>query len=699
MFYSKKNNYIEHFIQIFLSGLFFIILIVFSSYAKANSIVETGSVKEIKKISDAINLAGNEYKLSVENKKIIMQEEYKEANMFLEQAQKNMVALETKISREKKNDFDKAKTQITQIIKIISDKENPEIMLKQVKQADIALENLAGTTLKEFPLLAPSINMGQQVFAQNCAVCHGVKGFGDGPSAATLEPKPVNFHDLQFMRESSPYSFYRAVKNGINGTGMPSWEYQLSLKEKWAVIQYVRQFSFEENSLKKGKLLFDKYSGFDYSKIIKINDNADKSDQNLFNLLKKEPVFSQESDDNIFNLINYLRTEKTTYKDIKLTAENILSKKENIEKTINEIKTLLDASRKSYNAGNFQEAINNTNSAYLSFEPIEKELGAKDTPLARKLELNFNSLKGFYGTSGNIEKVDALISEIEQGLEKSIMILTVNKQGLGLFLQSMFLIMREGFEAIIIIAALITFVKKATPDTNLERNIYKGVILGLLASIATAFILESILKNSTFSKEFIEGFTVLLAAAILFYVSHWLISKTQAQQWQTFIRSTLKNALSGKNQLAIASVGFLSVYREGFETILFYKALLTTSNSNQMIVTGFLAGCVALAVISVLFYKFSVKIPIREFFIVTGLLLYYMVFSFVGKGIHELQEGNMLSITGLNYIPEIDFIGLYPTVETTLAQIIILLAWVGAVIYSFISSRLKNEQIIEKPAN
>lgn len=677
----------------FSASLFLTVVFMFLSFIQPDNAiaVDTMAIKEIKKISDSLNIAKEEYSIAVKDKKIVSNDEYNEAILFLEQTQKSLLNLSSMSSGFDQSAFEKAKNNINLIDTQIKAKEDPKLILEQVKLTDQSLENLAKVSLKEFPLKIPSLNNGRKIYEQNCATCHGVKGLGDGPSAATLNPKPVKFHDEEFIHSTSPYTFYRAIKNGIPGTAMPAWDYQLSLQEKWDVIRYIRSFVQKPNNNKE---LLDQVNMNNISNYKSLQDIAftsDKSDIEIVELLKNNQKFANLKDEDLITVVNYIRDEKTIISQTNQSQE--LSKSEYLEQKINEIKGLLSDSKQSYQSDNNKDAIDKSIAAYLAFEPLERELGAKDTELARKLELNFNSLKGFYSTKNNNQKIESIIKEIETGLADTKNILTKENDGLALLFQSLFLILREGFEAIIIIMALIAFIKKSSNDRNLLKNLYYGIGLGVLASIVTAFILETILQKSNFSKEFLEGFTILLAAAMLFYVSHWLISKTQSDQWQKFIRTTLSSALSNKNQLAIVSVGFLSVYREGFETILFYKALYSTSSNANMISLGLVLGCIALAVISVLFYKFSVKIPIREFFFVTGLLLYYMVFSFVGKGLHEFQEGNILSITALNFIPEIDLIGLYPTMETVTAQIIILLAWIFAVIYSF---KEKSEKITEK---
>ena len=163
---------------------------------------------------------------------------------------------------------------------------------------------------------------------------------------------------------------------------------------------------------------------------------------------------------------------------------------------------------------------------------------------------------------------------------------------------------------------------------------------------------------------------MLVAVAVLFSVSYWLISKVEAAKWQRFIKEKVTAALERGGGRALAMVAFLAVYREGAETALFYQALFNEGQGNGLPITvGILVGFAVLAVIFTLFYRFGVRIPLRPFFATTSVLLYYMAFVFAGKGVRELQEGNAVPITVLPGFPHVDTLGLYPTVETLLTQV------------------------------
>jgi len=251
------------------------------------------------------------------------------------------------------------------------------------------------------------------------------------------------------------------------------------------------------------------------------------------------------------------------------------------------------------------------------------------------------------------------------------------------FLQSFLIILREGFEAILVIGAVVAFLLKTGHRERL-KSIWVGVAAALVASAATAIVLATVLRAVPASREVIEGLTMLIAVGVLFSVSYWLISKVEAAKWQQFIRGKVNAALEHGGGKALAFVAFLAVYREGAETALFYQALFNEGHGNGLPITfGIFVGFAVLAVIFTLFYRFGVRIPLRPFFATTSVLLYYMAFVFMGKGIRELQEGNLMSITVLPGFPHVEALGLFPSVETLLGQALLIVLFVFALAKTF----------------
>jgi len=225
----------------------------------------------------------------------------------------------------------------------------------------------------------------------------------------------------------------------------------------------------------------------------------------------------------------------------------------------------------------------------------------------------------------------------------------------------------------LVITALVTYLRRQGADQQLPV-IYYGVGLALLASVLTAWLLQAIFHiNGGASQEALEGVTMLIAAAVLFYVSYWLISKSEASRWQAWIRGQINQALSKGSLFALGFAAFLAVYREGAETVLFYQALAGQVDGQWLaLLTGISAAALALVAMYWVMRKASLRLPIGLFFAITAGLLYYLAISFAGNGVLELQQAGWIAITPLDWLPSITWLGVYPTLETSLAQLLLL---------------------------
>ena len=313
--------------------------------------------------------------------------------------------------------------------------------------------------------------------------------------------------------------------------------------------------------------------------------------------------------------------------------------------------------------------------AYLAFEEIETDVRARNASLAGRIEDEFARLRERAAAGAPPEELRDLHRTLLGDLENAERVATDRASGTNLFVQSFLLLAREGFEAILIIAALMTFLTKAGAAAR-RREVAWGAWAAVGASAVTAALFELLLETTPGQRDVLEGVTMLLAVAVLFYVSYWLLSKIEADKWSAFLKGKMRDALSSGSALALASVAFLAVYREGVETILFYKALLVSgSGQTGAVIGGVALGAVALVVLYVLIMRLGVRIPMKPFFAVTGALLYYMAFVFAGKGIAELQEGG---VVGTTVIPSLEwlrvpFLGIYPTVQSLAPQTLLAL--------------------------
>jgi len=334
--------------------------------------------------------------------------------------------------------------------------------------------------------------------------------------------------------------------------------------------------------------------------------------------------------------------------------------------------------------------------AYLAFEAVEGPVRVADAGLASRAERRFAALRE--AASVRALTLDDQYVELLATLDSSEAALTAPHTGWGLLAESFLLIVREGFEAILIVGAIMAVVLHAgTPKQR--TSVRWGIALALAASLATAALLDRLVAGAVAQREALEGGVMLVAAAVLFYVSYWLFSKVDARIWQRFVKEKIERAAVSGSAFALASVAFLAVYREGFETVLFYKALYVTGGGGGAapITFGLAAGAVVLVAVYVGIERFGIRIPLRPFFAVTGATLYFMAFVFAGDGVKELQEGAIVPTTLIPGAPRWEFFGIYPTVESLALQGLVFLGLVIAVVW-WLRQRRRGDAAVESTA-
>jgi high-affinity iron transporter len=320
--------------------------------------------------------------------------------------------------------------------------------------------------------------------------------------------------------------------------------------------------------------------------------------------------------------------------------------------------------------------------AYLTFEQVETEVQARNARLAGEIEAAFDALRT-HVRRGDQQELAAIRQRLLAALERAERVMVDRPSAMNLFVSSFILMVREGFEAILIVAALMAFLAKAGAPER-RREVARGAWAAVAASIATWALVELLFQIKPGQRGAIEGFTMLLAAAVLFYVSYWLLSKIEAAKWTAFVKDKMESALSSGSGLALSAVAFLAVYREGFETILFYKALFGSAGSEGTvsILVGIAAGAVGLVAVYLLINQLGLRVAMKPFFAVTGAMLYYMAFVFAGKGVAELQEGGVVGLTVVEGVPRIPVLGIYPTAESLALQGLLVILAVVALVWA-----------------
>lgn len=311
---------------------------------------------------------------------------------------------------------------------------------------------------------------------------------------------------------------------------------------------------------------------------------------------------------------------------------------------------------------------------------MEVAVGSENPGRKSELESRFGAVIGLAGRGAPPAEVAAAWQDLRALLRQTAQEQAQAAGGpFAAFLQAFLILLREGFEAILVVGALIAYLRRSGAEDKL-RIVWGGVAAALVASLAVAWLLSSVITLSGKNQEAVEGATLLLAAAVLVYVSHWLFAKRETARWQGYVKSQLEDALSSGRALSLGLAAFLAVFREGAETVLFYQALLAGSAGDEgAVLAGFGAGAIALAVVYMVMKQAAVRLPLGLFFGATAVLLYALAVSFAGTGILELQEARWVSSTPVAAMPTVPWLGLYPTVESLAAQGLLLALLIPAV--------------------
>lgn len=348
----------------------------------------------------------------------------------------------------------------------------------------------------------------------------------------------------------------------------------------------------------------------------------------------------------------------------------------------------LDEAADRYAAGDRDRAKALLSSAYFDlFEArgLEAALGAKFPERKTAVEGKFAEIRGLLGPATPADAVRSAVESLKADLREAAGLLGHPQSPGTAFFNALLIILREGFEAILIITALVAYLLKAGRADKV-RVVYQASGVAIVASLLTAVVVQTLFRASSRHQETLEGATMLLATAVLFYVSYWLTSKAEAARWQAYIRDRVQVSLGSGSVAALWSAAFLAVYREGAETVLFYQALLAGADAGgrSAVLGGFGVGTAGLVLLFHLLRSGAARIPIRAFFTVTSLLLYYLALAFAGKAIRELQESGLIGITPATWVPTSELLGLYPTWESVGLQLLLVGAAAFALAYLYL---------------
>jgi len=366
---------------------------------------------------------------------------------------------------------------------------------------------------------------------------------------------------------------------------------------------------------------------------------------------------------------------------LKQTIEDFVAGKETAEVVEGEysLATLIayiDEANDFVNAGDYQAASNKIREFITIWPSVEIEISTRNGSLYTKIESDMpiiasDLLKSNVDQQAITKQLNTFRTEIE----------LIQGDSDYTIWDAALILLREGLEALLIILALVSFLNKSGQN-KMRKWIYVGAFVGVLLSAVAAILMSTILNSATIdtNRELMEGYVGLIAAAMMIGVGIWLHSKSSVVSWNRYISKQMGNAISSGSIFAMAMISFLSVFREGAETLVFYAGIAPKMETSQFIL-GIVVALLILAVLAVVLFKASGKIPIHKFFAVATILIYVLAFKIIGVSLHTLQLTDNLSTTIVDGLPVISLIGFYPTVETIIGQSILLVLVAATVLY------------------
>lgn len=518
-------------------------------------------------------------------------------------------------------------------------------------QVAVLARGMADDLLADYPIGAvpaspPEPARVTALYAQQCAACHGPSGRGDGVAGIALDPPPIAFTDAGRAAQRTPLALYQVISQGVPGTGMPSFA-ALSEADRWALAFYTGGLAYSPRARAEGETLW--------------RERADLRGRiptlEALTRVREADLLAPFSPAEAHAVVAYLRSRP---KAVNLSREG--------SHPFALARERLAVSEQAYAAGDTAQATTSALSAYLDgVEPLEAALGARDPSLMREIETAMARYRSQLARPAALADVSAQAAEVNALFDRAEMVLADTRMDTTTaFLGSFTILVREGLEALLIVMGMIVFLRKAE-RADVLPYVHAGWTSALLAGVATWAAATYLIDISGANRELTEGLSALFAAAVLLGVGIWMHQKSLAGRWQQYLQARLSKALARRSALFLFVLAFIVVYREVFETILFFIAMWSEAVSGA-ILAGLAAGSLVLAAVAYWMFRVSARLPVGRFFSISSLLIAVLAVVLAGKGVAALQEAGWITQAGVPG-PRIEWLGVYPSWESLLAQL------------------------------
>lgn len=507
--------------------------------------------------------------------------------------------------------------------------------------------SLAAFGVSEAPKEMPNALRGKNLFHELCADCHGRAGEGDGPKAKGLDPKPANYTADDMAERLSPARVTATIRFGVSGTAMVPFP-QLSDEDRYSIAFYVLSLRHQAVAPDRHGLAY----GLSY---LATHTDAEIARDLAAAGVAKERVPAVLSD---------LR-RRAAYEDRGVGSSLAIARGK------------VERAKVAIGSGDRRSARALLIDAYLEgIEPAEPGIRAADPALAAGIEEQYGALRSALESSRSDEELSAKVDGFGRELARAEALLADRSTSRGFVataLSSGGIVLREGVEAALLIAALLGLARQAGLEKK-RRFVHLGWVSAVALGLLTWLLSAKLVTISGARREVIEGVTALLAMGVLFYVSYSLLAKREVARWMKFLREQVSPARAAASLFGVA---FLAAYREAFETVLFYQALLASNAPVGAAIVGALCGAVVLVVLVLAYSRAGRFAPPQVFFRVSSYLLYALAVVFAGQGIAALQTVGVIPIHPIGGL-RLPALGIHPTVETWTAQLVLIGAAVAA---------------------
>lgn len=610
---------------------------------------------EAQRLAHLLGYIAADYGDAVSNGVVKVQAEYDEQLTLLKEARAIAVRLDG---------IGKSTTKLAEVVdgvrKHVDEKAAAEAVQKDARQARATVMAVFG--LSEAPTERPNAVRGRRLFEEHCAQCHGNEGLGDGPKAKGLDPRPANYLADGMEERLTPGRVAATIRFGVSGTAMVPFTI-LNEEDRYAIAFYVLALRHQRTEPStKGPTY-----GLSY---LAVHTDAE---------LTADLRASGVPDAEIAAVLSDLR-RRAPYED-RGTPSSLPIARTKIERAKTAVLTQDRRAARALLVDAYLEGV----------EPAEPAIRATDPALAASLEAKYATVRadlesdkpdadvalGLTALVTDVARAEALIED--QRRPKSFT---------GTAFSSAGIVLREGVEAALLVAALLGLARQAGLGER-RRYVHAGWITAIVLGLLTWFASARLIHLSGARRETVEGVTALLAMAVLFYVSYSLLAKREVARWMKFLREQVSPRRAA---LSLFGVALLAAYREAFETVLFYQALLASNASTAAALVGVAGGAVVLVALVLAYTRAGKFTPPQVFFRISSYLLYGLAVVFAGQGIAALQTVGVLPIHAFGSF-RVPALGIHPTMETCAIQIALL----GAAMYAYIAGRRESTAAAPRP--